>query len=69
MSLAHHVAATVPVDRGAGADIAQTAMPTPAWTATERAAHNGPQGLPVTNDDRRNARKMTPHTRLGGSHP
>ena len=39
--LAGHVGATMPVARGAGPDIVHAAMPTPAWTPTERAAHNG----------------------------
>ena len=67
--LAGHVAATMPVDRAASADIAVPAMPTPAWTATERAAHNGPQGVPVMDHGQRNARKMTPPIRTGGSRP
>lgn len=34
-----------PVDRDAGMEIAQNAIPTPAWTARERAAHNGPPAI------------------------
>jgi hypothetical protein len=48
-----------PVDRAAGMEIAQNAIPTPAWTAPERRPERPTGGLGFTDDD------MHKMTRLG----